>query len=111
MAKPKMKPLPRRPKKTASNAVKERWLQKAEEIKKENAALLKEYERGVKLDAQINGIISSKTHRAGSLTTVVQRYSRTATAKKKPTAKQTALFGARKKKAAKKTTKKASKRR
>ncbi len=54
MGKMKMKKFPRRPKASASNAVKESYLKKVAEIKKENARRVSENKKSVALDKRIS---------------------------------------------------------
>ncbi|HAT80385.1 MAG TPA: hypothetical protein DCS17_02965 [Flavobacterium sp.] len=90
----KLKKLPKRPAKNASLAVKERWITRAKEIEQYNAGVIAEAKASEKLDARINGIISSKTtHPTGRLTTVTQKYARAT-----PVRKKKSLSGVKKKK-------------
>lgn len=53
MAKLKMKKLPKKPKASASVAVKENWLRRALEVKKENDRRRRENQRSVELSRKI----------------------------------------------------------
>lgn len=53
MAKLKMKKLPKKPKASASVAVKENWLRRASEVKKENDRRRRENQRSVELSRKI----------------------------------------------------------
>lgn len=53
MAKLKMKKLPKKPKASASVAVKENWLRRASEVKKENDRRRRENQRSVELSHKI----------------------------------------------------------
>lgn len=55
MAKLKMKPLPKKPKASASVEVKENWLRRAAEVKKENARRAKLNKRSAELSKKIAG--------------------------------------------------------
>lgn len=59
MAKLKMLKLPKAPKSNASVAVKERWLQRANEIKKENAKRAALNRKSEELTKKIQGLKSS----------------------------------------------------
>lgn len=68
---------PKKPKKSASLAVKERYLMRVKDVEKENLRRLREFEALKKREAKINGLISSKTtHPTKFTTTVLQKYSR-----------------------------------
>lgn len=56
MAKLKMLKLPKRPKATASVAVKENWLKRAGEVKKENDRRARENKRSEELSKKISSV-------------------------------------------------------
>lgn len=55
MAKLKMLKMPKKPKLSASVATKERWLQRAAEVKKENARRASENKKSMELSKKIAG--------------------------------------------------------
>ncbi|NLO72290.1 MAG: hypothetical protein GX102_15375 [Porphyromonadaceae bacterium] len=55
MAKLKMLKLPKKPKQNASVAVKENWLRRASEVKKENARRIQANKRSAELSKKIAG--------------------------------------------------------
>jgi hypothetical protein len=57
--KPKMKKMPRKPKHTASNEVKARYLERCRNIKKENAARLAAYNAALKKRTALDKMIYS----------------------------------------------------
>jgi len=63
MAKFKLRKYPKRPKKTASVAVKERFLQKIKDIDKENARIIAEKKRGESLEKSISNQIAKKVRK------------------------------------------------
>lgn len=58
MAKKGLKSLPKKPKKTASVAVKLRWLAKAKEIIQFNKSVMQSWKKSIELDKQIDRIIA-----------------------------------------------------
>lgn len=75
---------PKKPKKSASIAVKERWLARCGEIDKINAQRLKDHRHSIALSEKISGFVSSRvTHPTSHSTLVSERYRR-----KKPVARK-----------------------
>lgn len=60
MRKPKLKKYPKKPKKTASLAVKENWLRKTTEIDKENRQKESDYKKSHEKSKQIDKKIQTK---------------------------------------------------
>jgi hypothetical protein len=58
LRKPKAKKLPRKPKMSASNQVKENYLIKVKAVKAENAKMSREYESAKKKSASLNKAIA-----------------------------------------------------
>jgi len=73
-SKVKLLKLPRKPKKTASNAVKERYLAKVKEIAQKNMAKIRDKAHGEHLDKKIAGLTASSVSHPSAHRTVSTRW-------------------------------------